>query len=155
MSYLTFLLLVHIGSSIIGFGPTFSFAVLGPLSGKLGGPQALGLLKGIVKVEKTFVFPAIVIQPLSGALLIFEEGLDQDFFSRVWLWSAILIFAAAVYIALFQQTPAVEHLIELAEGGKADTPEFAATAKKTQTFGPILTLMLVTIIVLMVVKPGA
>jgi uncharacterized membrane protein len=154
MNYLTVLLFLHIAGAIIGFGPTFSFAVLGPLSGKLGGPQALGILKGMLKIEKTFVFPAIVLQPLTGALLIFKEGLNEDFFSHYWLWIGILIFAAAVYIALFKQTPAVERLIELAEGGNAGTPEFAATAKITRTLGPILTLMLVVIIYLMIVKPG-
>ncbi|MEA2433381.1 MAG: putative integral rane protein [Actinomycetota bacterium] len=153
--YLKVLLLLHIGGAIIGFGPTFAFAVLGPLAGKLGGPQAVGVLKGIVKIEKALVRPFIILQPLTGALLIFKEGLDQDFFSRFWLWGGILLFAVAAYIATAQQIPAVEHLIELGESGKADTPEFAATVKKTQTLGPVLTLMLAAIIVLMILKPGS
>ena len=154
MSYLELLLLLHIGSAIIGFGVTFSFAVLGPLAAKTGGPQALGILKGIVKIEKTFVFPAIVIQPLTGVLLIFEQGWDNDFFSHYWLWLSIVIFAAAVYIALFQQTPTLEKMIEAAGSGRADTPEFGALGKKSATFGPILTVMLLVIIFLMVIKPG-
>jgi uncharacterized membrane protein len=82
MSYLELLLLLHIGSAIVGFGATFSFSILGPLSAKTGGPQALGMMKGIVKIEKTLVYPAIVIQPLTGVLLIIEEGLDENFFSH-------------------------------------------------------------------------
>ena len=154
MSYLELLLLFHVGSAIIGFGATFTFAVLGPLAAKTGGPQALGMLKGIVKIEKTLVYPAIVLQPLTGVLLIFELGLDNDFFGHYWLWLSIAIYAVAVYIALLQQTPTVEKLIEAAESGRADTPEFAALGKKAATFGPVLTVMLLVIIFLMVIKPG-
>ena len=154
MSYLELLLLLHIGSAIIGFGATFTFGVLGPLAGKTGGPQAVGMLKGIVKIEKTLVYPAIVIQPVTGVLLILEEGLDNDFFSHYWLWVAILIFVVAVYLAVFQQTPAVEKMIEMGESGQAESPEFGAVAKQVATRGPILGVMLLVIIVLMVVKPG-
>ena len=152
--YLTILLILHIGGAIIGFGPTFSFAVLGPLSGQLGGPQALGITKGMHKTVKTFVYPFLVIQPITGALLIFKEGLNHDFFSHYWLWIAILLFATAVYIALAIQSPAIERIIELAEGGEAGTPAFMAATKTTKTFGPVLTSLLVAIIVLMIWKPG-
>lgn len=154
MSYLTLLLLLHVGSAIVGFGATFSFAVLGPLAAKTGGPQALGILKGIVKIEKTLVYPAIVIQPLTGVLLIFKEGLDSDFFGHYWLWTAIVIFATAIYIAVFRQTPTIEKMIELGESGRAETPEFGALGKTAATLGPALIVMLLVIIFLMVVKPG-
>jgi uncharacterized membrane protein len=154
MNYLTILRFLHVGGAIIGFGPPFTFAVLGPLAGKTGGPQAVGMLKGIVRIEKTLILPMVMLQPITGTLLIFKLGLNHDFFSHVWLWTGILIFAAAVYIALFKQIPAVERLIELAESGKAESPEFGVTAKLTQTLGPILTVMLLVIIFLMIVKPG-
>jgi uncharacterized membrane protein len=154
MSYFEILLLIHVGTAIAGFGPTFAFAVLGPLAGKTGGPQAVGMLKGIVKIEKTLVVPAIVIQLVSGVLLIAEAGWDSDFFSHYWLWIAIVLFLTAVYLALRVSTPSVEKMIELGESGQAGSPEFAAYAKKAATVGPILNVMLLVIIFLMVVKPG-
>lgn len=154
MDYLTLLLLLHIGSAIVGFGATFSFAVLGPLAKNTGGPQALGMMKGIVAIEKRLTKPAIVIQPLTGVLLIFKEGWDSDFFGHYWLWIAILIFAVAVYLSQARQVPTTKKMIELAEAGKADSPEFAALGKVAGTLGPILSLMLLAIIYLMVVKPG-
>jgi uncharacterized membrane protein len=152
--YLTILLVLHIGGAIIGFGPTFSFAVLGPMAAQLGGPQSLGILKGIAKIEKRLVYPFIIIQPLTGALLIFKEGLNHDFFGHYWLWISILLFATAVYLAVGQNVPATEKMIELAEKGEAGTPQFMEAANKSKTFGPILTLLLVAIIVLMIWKPG-
>lgn len=155
MDYYEVLLLVHVISAIAGFGVTFSFGVLGPLAGKLGGPQGLGLLKGIEKVVKTLVYPAIVVQLLTGVLLIFEAGWDNDFFSHTWLWIAILIFLATVSIAVFLQAPTVEKMIELAESNQAQSPEFGKLAKGVAARGPILSVMLLVIIYLMVVKPGS
>jgi hypothetical protein len=155
MSYLDLLLLLHVGAAIVGFGATFSFSVLGPLAANTGGPQGLGLMKGIVKVAKTLVYPAIVIQPVTGALLIFEENLDNNFMDQWWLWVSILVFAAAVFVALVRQTPTIEKMIELAESGRAESPEFAALGKRAGMQGPLLAVMLLVIIFLMVVKPGA
>lgn len=155
MNYYEIVLLVHIISAIAGFGVTFSFGVLGPLAGKLGGPQGLGLLKGIDKIEKTLVYPAIVIQLLTGVLLIFEAGWDDDFFSHQWLWISILVFVAAASIAVFLQAPTVEKMIELGESNQAQSPEFGKLAKTAATRGPILSVMLLVIIFLMVTKPGS
>ena len=156
MSYFQLLLLIHIAGAIIGFGPTFSFGVLGPLAGKLQGPPALGALKGIVAIEKKLVYPfAFVIQPLTGVLMIFESGRNHNFFSYEWLWIGIILYVIVFYTAVFVQTPAIERMIELAESGNAGNDEFQALVKKTQRFGPMMGLALVVIIFLMVAKPGS
>jgi uncharacterized membrane protein len=155
MSYLELLLLLHIGSAIIGFGPTFSFALLGPMAAKTGGPQALGILKGMHKIETNMVRPAIGVQLITGILLITEAGWDQDFFSHTWLWLAIVLFVITAALALTRQIPTGAKMIELAESGKAETPEFEALGKRSATLGPILTGMLLVIIILMVLKPGS
>ena len=154
MTYFEVLLLIHILSAIAGFGPTFSFGVLGPFAAKMGGPQALGIMKGVEKVVTTLVQPAIAIQLVSGALLIFQAGWDDNFFSHYWLWVSIVLFLVTASLALFVQAPNSRKMIELAESGNAGSPEFAATGKRAATVGPILTVMLLVIIFLMVIKPG-
>lgn len=155
MNWFQVLLLLHIAGAIIGFGPTYAFAVLGPLSGKLGGPQSVGILKGIVAIERRLVIPvATVIQPVTGVLLIFASGRNENFFAYEWLWIAILIYIVTYYAAVFRQTPAVERLIELAESGQAGSEGFVATLKRSQKLGPIITLALTTIVFLMITKPG-
>ena len=156
MGWFEFLLLVHILGALIGFGPTYGFAVLGPLSGKLEGPQALGALKGIIAIERRLVMPvATVTQPLTGLLLIFESGRNENFFSHEWLWIAILVYIGTYYTAVFQQTPAVEKVIELAESGQAGSEEFLANVQKTKKLGPAITLTLTLIVFLMITKPGS
>lgn len=156
MGYFEILLLIHIAGAIIGFGPTFAFAVLGPMSGKLGGPQAVGILKGMVAIERRLVIPvATVFQPLSGVLLIFESGRNQNFFDHEWLWISILLYIVLYYTAVFVQTPTVHKVVELAEDGKAGTPEFLQNVAKTQKIGPVITVGLTIIIFLMIAKPGS
>lgn len=155
MGYFEILLLLHIFGAIIGFGPTYAFAVLGPLSGKLEGPQSIALLKGIIAIEKKLVLPtAIVVQPLTGVLMIFESGRDNNFFEHEWLWIAILLYIITFYMAVFVQTPTVEKVVELAEGGNAGNEEFLGGIKRIQTLGPMITLALTTIVFLMITKPG-
>lgn len=156
MGYFEVLLLIHIAGAIIGFGPTFAFAVMGPLSGQLEGPQSVGVLKSMVAIERKLVLPiATVIQPLSGILLIFAAGRNEGFFSHEWLWTALLLYAGLYYLAIFVQTPTLEKLIHMAESGEGGTPDFMSLVARTKKFGPALTLGLVVIVFLMITKPGS
>lgn len=156
MSYFTVLLLLHIAGAIIGFGPTYSFAILGPMASERPGPGGLALMEAMVAVERKLVIPvAAVLQPLTGALLIFESGRNENFFSHEWLWVAILIYIALFYVAVFVQTPSIEKMIHMAKEGEAGTSTFEAIAKRVAITGPALALGLAVIIFLMVVKPGA
>jgi len=148
------LLLIHVAGAIIGFGPTFTFAILGPMAGKAGPQGGLALLEAMEAIEKKLVVPvAMVFQPLSGLALIFVSGYNVTFFSHYWLWVGIILYAIAFYLAIFGQNKRLARLIELAKAGPP-TPEFIATAKKVGQIGPILTVLIVVIIVLMVTKPG-
>jgi uncharacterized membrane protein len=148
------LLLIHVAGAIIGFGPTFTFAILGPMSAKAGPQGGVALLEAMHAIEKRLTVPvAILVQPLSGLALIFVAGYSAAFFSHYWLWVSILLYAVAFYLAIFGQNKRLERMIELAKAGPP-TPEFTATAKRLSQMGPIITLLLVVIIVLMVTKPG-
>jgi len=148
------LLLIHVAGAIIGFGPTFAFAVIGPMAGKAGPQGGLALLEAMDAIEHKLVLPvAIVVQPLSGLALIFVSGYNVNFFSHYWLWIGIILYAIAFYLAVFGQKTRLTRMIELAKAGPP-TPEFIATAKKVAQTGPIITVLLVVIIILMVSKPG-
>lgn len=148
------LLLIHVGGAIIGFGPTFTFAILGPMAGTAGPQGGLALLEAMHAIEKKLVVPvAMVTQPLSGLALIFVAGYSNAFLSHYWLWIGIILYAIAFYLAIFGQNKRLARLIELAKAGPP-TAEFIAIAKRVGQMGPVITVLLVTIIVLMVTKPG-
>jgi uncharacterized membrane protein len=151
---LAIVLLIHVLGAIIGFGPVFTFAVLGPMSAKAGPNGGLVLLEAMEAIEKRLVVPvAMVVQPLSGLALIFIAGYNVNFFSHYWLWIGIILYAIAFYLAIVGQNARLARLIELGKAGPP-TPEFMAIAKRVGQMGPIITVLLVVIIVLMVAKPG-
>ena len=151
---LAILLVIHVGGAIFGFGPSVAFAVLGPMSGTSTPQGSLALMESMVAIERRLIFPvATVVQPLSGLALIFVAGYNTDFFRHYWLWVALIIYAAAFYTAILVQTPLIEKMIRIAKAGPP-TAEFMAAAKRTQTLGPLITVMLAAIVVLMVAKPG-
>lgn len=148
------LLLIHVGGAIIGFGPTFTFALLGPMAGKAGPHGGVALLEAMEAIEQKLTVPvAVVTQPLSGIGLIVFAGYATAFFSHYWLWLAIILYVIALYLALFRQNPRLARMIAQAKAGPP-TPEFLAMAKATARTGQVLTALLLVIIVLMVTKPG-
>jgi uncharacterized membrane protein len=149
------LLLIHAAGAIIGFGPVFTFAILGPLAGRAGPQGGMALLEAMDAIEHKLILPvAIVVQPLSGLTLIFLAGYNVNFFSHYWLWIGITLYAIAFNLAVFGQRTRLTRMIAIAKAGPP-TPEFIATAKKVAQTGPIITVLLVVIIILMVTKPGA
>lgn len=147
-------LTVHVVGAVFGFGPSVAFAILGPMAGKAGPNGGVAIMETIVAIEKKIIFPvAVAVQPLSGLALIFLAGYNNNFFTHYWLWIGILFYAFVFYLATFVQIPLIEKMIHLAKAGPP-TPEFMALAKKTQRYGPVMTLGLLVIVILMASKPG-
>ncbi len=153
--YFTILLVVHVLGAIAGLGPTFTFAVLGPMAGKARPGGGLAILEAMDTIVWKIVTPvALVAQPLTGVLLIFETDRDNNFFQQEWLVVSIVAYAIILYLSYFQSNPALRKMISMAKAGRAGTPEFGALAKRSAVRGPIMTMLLALIIVLMVWKPG-
>jgi len=147
-------LTIHVVGAVFGFGPSVAFAILGPMAGKAGPNGGVAIMETIVAIEKKIIFPvAVAVQPLSGLALIFLAGYNNSFFSHYWLWIGIALYVGLFYTATFVQTPLIEKMIHLAKAGPP-TPEFMALAKRTQRNGPILTIGLLVIVILMISKPG-
>jgi hypothetical protein len=153
--WVAILLLIHVAGAIIGFGSVYTFPILGPLAAKPG-PAGVAILEAMAALERRLLRPFLFIQPISGLFLIFALHLNTDFFSRTWLWVAILIYAVTFTVGLTVQVPLISKLPKLAAELKGPpTPEFLALVKRSQRVGPALTVLLSIIIILMVTKPGS
>jgi hypothetical protein len=152
------LITVHVLGAVIGLGPTFAFPILGPLASKSGPEGGMALMEGMLKIDNGIVNPILLtVQPLTGALLIWNRGLNNNFFStgRLWLIGGIVAYLIATALALGVMDPTIHGMIRMGREGKGGTPEFGALAKKVQTFGPIMTVLGVIIVLLMIWKPGS
>jgi hypothetical protein len=154
-AYRTALLIVHVLSAIIGIGSTFTFGVIGAVQSKIQGPGALALLEVNEAIGKRLVTPfALLLLPLSGALMIFARGWSTDFWAHQWLWGAIVLFIIVAGIGQGVLEPGVRKLIDMGREGRAGSPEFTQLVRIQQRLGPVTSVLAVVIIVLMVWKPG-
>jgi len=156
--YFTILIVLHIGGAIMGIGPSFAFGVLGPMAGKADDATKLTLMRAMTAIDSRLVTPvALVTQPLTGALLIFQRKLNHDFFSgrRVWLIVAIVLYVIIIYMSYIVSRPRVRRMIALLEAGEGQGAEFRRLEATSKVLGPIFGVLTTAIVVLMIWKPGS
>jgi predicted integral membrane protein DUF2269 len=155
-----FLLTLHVFSAIAAFGSSFAFPFIGQLAQKEGAPVKW-FLELMHLIESKWLMPfALTVQPGTGAgLIIISHGTHNPFdwskpHSSLWLFIALVLYTTAMAFSVFVQIPRVGKALKMAEANQYG-PEFGALMKKGAMGGQFLTVLLVGIIILMVVKPGA
>lgn len=152
------LFLLHIGGAIAAFGPTFTFPIIGTMSGAepMHSNFALRLTE---RIEGRLVVPLALFQAVTGVALIWVIPIDV--FQNWWLLLAIVLYVAALAIVFTNQIPVTRRLIEATgtpppppAAGEArpagPPPHIAAMVKRVQQGGIATSVMLVLIIILMI-----
>lgn len=166
MSWFHFWLWLHVTAAIIAFGPTFVFPLIGAVSGKHPQHAGFGLLLSEV-IETRLVIPFALTMPVSGLGLAFTLGIEWN--RNAWLIAGLSLYVIAMYIAIVLQGPVVRRLVAMTMHAPAQSqpvpagpgaahagppPEMAALIARMRLQGTILLLLLISIITLMVWKPG-
>lgn len=164
MNWFPWLLWLHIFGAIVAFGPTFAFPIIGGMGGKE--PMHANFATRISeKIERGIVIPLAIVQGVTGVGLILASGRNLTESTNYWLGVAIILYAIALTFAIFVQLKRVENLVHLTstpppppapgEAPAGPPPALLAAAKAVGQGGQILTVLIVTIIFLMVIKPGS
>jgi hypothetical protein len=152
---LPWLLLIHVGGAIIGFGPTFAVPRIAAL-GARNPEHAIFATRLVLAITRGITIPLAVVVFLSGAAMI--PILRIDLLGARWLLVAIALFVAAFGYALFVQSRDLARIIELGAAAlgltEAARAELAARRLRVRRGGLFLRVALLAIIVLMVVKPA-
>ena len=153
-----YLLFLHVLGAIAGFGPSFVFPIVGVMGGaeREHGNFATRVSETI---SNRLVYPIGITLPITGAIMILVLGLDLTAKSNWWLDVAIVLYVIAYGFSFFSQRKTVERVIELTSappppGAAGPPPELPGLIKRIQRGGMLLTVLLLSIIFLMVVKPG-
>jgi hypothetical protein len=151
-----FLLFLHVLGAIVAFGPTFAYSIMGSMAGRE--PQHANFSsRQVAAISKGLVYPLAVIQGVTG-VLVFISAPKDEFTTGWWLALAIVLYLTALTFALTIQRNALHHLIALSSTppapGTPPSAEIPATVRKIQLGGIFTGLLIVTIVFLMVVKPG-
>jgi hypothetical protein len=157
VNWFLFWLLLHIAAAIIAFGPTFVFPLIGSLLEK--SPQNAHFAVELMhKMETRLIIPVALTMLVSGTGLIITSNINL--FATTFLLIAIVLYLVALAIALVNQVPTTNKLLTLTAAGPppgappGPPPEVAALINRARIGGMALTVLLLTIIFLMVIKPG-
>ena len=154
----TLWLILHIAAIIVGFGPTFVFALVATSMQKE--PQhALFGARLLHLIETRLVIPALTLAPLFGAALIITKR--YEFWKSLWLLIAVPIFIGVWSIGVFVARPLGNRIqatleeISAGRGGPESMQELEGLGKRSQLFGMLMMSGMAAILVLMIWRPGA
>jgi len=158
--WLTFFLVLHVLVAIAAFGPSYAYPVIGRFSAE--GQQSERLVTRMIhKIQTRIQIPGAIVMPFLGLALIYLG--HYQLWQSQWLVFSIVLYTIAFFYAVFVQTPliarmsrALARLPDPPPGGAvaAPPPEIAAMARRVRVNGIFLTILITTIVVLMVWKPG-
>jgi uncharacterized membrane protein len=157
------LLFLHVMGAIVAFGPTFSFPLIGSMSGKE--PQHGNFaLRAQERISDRIILPLAIFQIITGVGLLWR--LDWTPLTKAWLLVALALYAWALAQSLFILRPTVHKLVEAtsappplppvgAAPPSGPPPHVAAMIRRARTVGMVNAVLIVTIVFLMVTKPFA
>jgi hypothetical protein len=159
--WFVFWLTLHILMVITAFGPSFAFGVITSMASKE--PMHMPfVVRYIARVSERMTRPLTIVIPFTGVALIFAAPGEINLWKSEWLLIAIALYMVAFFYSQLVQMPTERHLIRVMQGmppgppspAAEPPPEIARLARKLQSGGVFLTLLVVSILVLMIWKPG-
>lgn len=152
-----YLLFLHVLGAVVAFGPTFAFPFIGAMGGEE--PQHGNFATRVSEmISHRLVYPIGITLPITGAAMIPVRGINPLDRPSWWLALAIVLYVIAYGYSYFFQSKLVERVIHITSappppGASGPAPELPPLVARIQRGGMALTVLLVSIIFLMVVKP--
>ncbi|MDQ3345990.1 MAG: DUF2269 domain-containing protein [Chloroflexota bacterium] len=151
MDWYPWLKTLHIFFAIVAVGLNISYAVWQARAARE--PEHTGYaLRGIKFLDDRIANPAYAGLLVVGILLVL---LGPWAFTQLWVAAAIGLYLFMGAVAFLFYSPTLTKLIASYESGGAATAEFKALSGRSRMVGILLAVLVVAIIVLMVIKPGA
>ena len=151
VDFYPWLKVLHIFFAIVAVGLNVSYAIWQARAAR--DPEHTGYaLRGIKFLDDRVANPSYVGLLVVGIVLVLIGPWE---FTQLWVYAAIALYVVMGAVAFLFYSPTLTRLIAAYENGGAATPEFAALSARSRTVGIVLAVLVVAIIVLMVLKPGA
>ncbi len=108
-------------------------------------------LRTIKLIDDRIANPAYGLQLITGLAMAFILPIPL---TTPWLLTALILYAILVLIGLGGYTPTLRRQIQLLDREGVRSPNYQALARRGTILGVILAILAITIVFLMVVKPG-
>jgi uncharacterized membrane protein len=150
MDWYPWLKTLHILFAIVAVGVNITYGIWQARA--VREPEHTGYaLRGIKFLDDRVANPSYAGLLIVGVLLVLLGPWE---FTQFWVYSAIGLYLLMAIVAFFFYSPTLKRQIAAYEASGAGTAEFAALGARARLVGIILAVIVVSIIVLMVVKPG-
>ena len=164
---LAILLFLHVLGAIVAFGPSFAFALMGPMAA--AEPMHMNYtLRLQKKIASTLITPLALVQGVTGLLIVWRISAISgvgfvDVLTQGWLLLAIVLYITALAISFGLIYPNLRILLAGTSGpppappaGGAPMgppPHIMAAARRIRMASMSTLLLIVSIVFLMVTKP--
>jgi len=150
MDWYPWLKTLHILFAIVAVGLNISYAIWQVRAAHE--PEHTGYaLRGIKFLDDRVANPSYAGLLIVGILLVLLGPWE---FTQFWVYAAIALYLLMGTVAFFFYSPTLKRQIAVFEASGAGSAEFAGLGARSRLVGIILAVIVVSIIVLMVVKPG-
>ena len=164
---LAILLFLHVLGAIVAFGPSFAFALMGPMAA--AEPMHMNYtLRLQKKIASTLITPLALVQGVTGLLIVWRISAISgvgfvDVLTQGWLLLAIVLYITALAISFGLIYPNLRILLAGTSGpppappaGGAPMgppPHIMAAARRIRMASMSTLVLIVSIVFLMVTKP--
>ena len=145
----TIIKFIHILAAIVAVGFNVSYAVW-IIRAQRDPSHTAFALKGIKFIDDRIANPAYGVLLVTGLLMVLLIGYK---ITTLWIAVALVLFVALIVVAATQYTPTLRNQVKLAEAGDTTSAEFTRLARRGQTLGQALGVIVVLILAMMVFKP--
>jgi uncharacterized membrane protein len=141
----------HVLLAVVAVGANVTYGIW--LARASREPQHLGwALRGVKLLDDRLANPAYIGLGIVGVLMVLIGPWE---FETLWIAVAIGLYIVMAVVGFVLYSPTLSRQIRIYETDGPASPEFAALARRGSLYGMLLAAIVVAIIVLMVVKPGA
>jgi uncharacterized membrane protein len=150
-----FFLVLHIVGAIVAVGLSVSYGIWTALGDATGAAERAFALRSISWIDRRLTTPAFVLQLITGAVLVWLIG--TALLQQTWLRVSLGLYVLLTVLAIAKYAPLHRRQLALAEqiaAGQTPDEDYAAVASRARIWGLAVVLITLTIVVLMVTKPG-
>jgi uncharacterized membrane protein len=141
---------IHVFAAIVALGTNVTYGVW--IGRAKRDPATLPFaLRGVKFLDDRIANPCYGLLVLTGFAMV---GVSKTPLTTPWILTAMALVLVVFHVALFGFTPTLRRQIEALDRAGASSREYLALAARSTRIGALLGVLVVTIVILMVVKPA-
>ena len=145
--------MLHVLAAITAVGPELGFGMLGPRARKGDAATARVVYDAIAAVRARIVYPALVLQIISGMALV--EIVGRSVMRQAWMSAAMTLYTMAIALVALVLVPGSMRARRALAAGTDPTDEGLRPLWKRQSLaGGAAGTFLIAVAILMVWQPG-